>query len=181
VNTCSAFENNGGKKRIIKERETRTKERKNKEQERRQEARKGNKIKRSGSHYEILGISKDACFVEINCAYRSEELCWHPDKCPDDDAKEYFDLVTAAYNVLVDKEARSAYDHALEHATGGTSEPVIDGKNDPSIDGKDDPSIDSDGKSEDVVDGENDPVVDLPTLGGEGEEEKRKELEVDLR
>ena len=46
--------------------------------------------KMSPTHYETLGVSKDASESEIKKAYRSLSLQYHPDRNPSKDAKEKF-------------------------------------------------------------------------------------------
>ena len=62
-------------------------------------------------YYEILGISRDATKEEIEKAYRTLALKYHPDRNQDDPkAAEKFTEVTEAYEVLSDPEKRSQYD-----------------------------------------------------------------------
>ena len=61
--------------------------------------------------YKILGIERSASPAEIKKAYRSQSLKWHPDKNPDDEsAKEKFQDVASAYEVLSDADKRRKYD-----------------------------------------------------------------------
>ena len=64
------------------------------------------------SHYEVLGVSKDASQNEIRKAYRAAALRWHPDKNPDrrEEAEKRFVAIAAAHEVLSDEQARAAYD-----------------------------------------------------------------------
>jgi len=64
-------------------------------------------------YYDILGIGKSASSEEIKKAYRKQALEWHPDKHtgPDKEAAEKrFKEINEAYQVLSDREKRSAYD-----------------------------------------------------------------------
>ncbi|GAA1892419.1 molecular chaperone DnaJ [Paeniglutamicibacter psychrophenolicus] len=62
------------------------------------------------THYEVLGVSKDATGEEIKKAYRKLARKLHPDVNPGDDASEKFKLVTRAYEVLSDADKRANYD-----------------------------------------------------------------------
>jgi len=62
------------------------------------------------SHYETLGVAKDATPQEIKSAYRKLARKLHPDVNPSEDAAEQFKLVTRAYEVLSDQTKRSNYD-----------------------------------------------------------------------
>ncbi len=64
-------------------------------------------------YYEILGIPKQANEAVVRAAFRTKSLALHPDRNPDPDATEEFKLVTEAYEILSDQEARAAYDEAL--------------------------------------------------------------------
>lgn len=60
-------------------------------------------------HYEVLCVSKDATASEIKKAYRKLALQWHPDKNLENllEAKEQFQLVQNAYEVLSDPQERA--------------------------------------------------------------------------
>lgn len=61
--------------------------------------------------YETLGVARSANDDEIKKAYRKLAMKYHPDRNPDDkDAEEKFKEVQKAYDILSDKEKRSAYD-----------------------------------------------------------------------
>ncbi len=75
-------------------------------------------------YYNILGISKSASADEIKKAYRKQAVEWHPDKHKDnkEEAERRFKEINEAYQVLSDKEKRSAYDqygHAAFSPGGG--------------------------------------------------------------
>lgn len=66
------------------------------------------------THYEILGVSKDATTQEIKAAFvkRSKEI--HPDLNPDDpETHDKFVLVNEAYNTLSKVKSRREYDEFL--------------------------------------------------------------------
>uniref|UniRef100_A0A6M2DI37 DnaJ homolog subfamily C member 21 n=1 Tax=Xenopsylla cheopis TaxID=163159 RepID=A0A6M2DI37_XENCH len=72
-------------------------------------------------HYEVLNIPRDAEQAEIKSAYRKLALQWHPDKNLDqpDLAKEQFQLVQQAYEVLSDLQERAWYDNHREEILRG--------------------------------------------------------------
>lgn len=74
-------------------------------------------------HYEILDVSQDADGPEIKSAYRKLALKWHPDKNINNEelAKEQFQLVQQAYEVLSDPQERAWYDKHREQILRGSS------------------------------------------------------------
>src|SRR5438552_14861460 len=61
--------------------------------------------------YEVLGVSRNATDEEIKRAYRKLARQHHPDRNPGDkQAEAKFKEVTAAYEVLSDKQKRAQYD-----------------------------------------------------------------------
>lgn len=75
-------------------------------------------------YYKILGVSKDATEADIQKAYRELARKYHPDLNPDDKtAKEKFQQVQRAFEVLNDKQKREMYDRygpAFEQMGAGT-------------------------------------------------------------
>lgn len=68
--------------------------------------------------YELLNVSRTATAKEIKLAYFREAKKYHPDLNPNDpSAKEKFQRISAAYELLSDESRRRAYD-----ATGRTNE-----------------------------------------------------------
>ncbi|KAF1788853.1 Tetratricopeptide repeat [Phytophthora cactorum] len=65
------------------------------------------------THYDVLGIEKTATNDQIKKAYRKLALVYHPDKAKSSTHADLFKEMTAAYNVLSDESARSAYDREL--------------------------------------------------------------------
>lgn len=63
------------------------------------------------NYYSILGVNRNASPSEIQKAYRSLARKYHPDVNPDDNAaKEKFQEVQKAYDVLNDPEKKKMYD-----------------------------------------------------------------------
>jgi len=65
-------------------------------------------------YYKLMGISKNASEDEIKKAYKKLALKYHPDKNSDLDAAEIFRCIAEAYEVLSDREKRTAYDKYKE-------------------------------------------------------------------
>ena len=67
-------------------------------------------------YYKVLGIEKDATQEEIRKAYRKQAKRYHPDINKDDpQAKERFQEINEANEVLGDPEKRKKYDEYGEH------------------------------------------------------------------
>lgn len=65
----------------------------------------------SSDFYQVLGVNRNASAAEIQKAYRDAARKYHPDMNPDDKtAKEKFQKIQEAYDVLNDPEKRELYD-----------------------------------------------------------------------
>jgi len=79
-------------------------------------------------YYEVLGVAKNASADEIKKSYRRLALQWHPDRNKSADAEEKFKGINEAYEVLSDKEKRSAYDQFGHSAFDPNAGPFGGGK-----------------------------------------------------
>ncbi len=61
-------------------------------------------------YYEVLGVRREASPEEIKKAFRQQALKYHPDRNRDPGASERFKEINEAYQILSDRERRSAYD-----------------------------------------------------------------------
>ncbi len=75
-------------------------------------------------YYKILGVPRNATKAEIEKAYRQLARKYHPDMNPNDkNAKEKFQEVQEAFEVLSDPQKREMYDRygaSFQYAGGGT-------------------------------------------------------------
>lgn len=72
-------------------------------------------------YYEVLGLSKSASADDVKAAYKRLAKQFHPDVSKDPKAKEKFQEILEAYNVLSDAQKRQNYDqfgHAAEGFSG---------------------------------------------------------------
>jgi curved DNA-binding protein len=79
------------------------------------------------THYDTLGVSKDASQDQIKLAYRKLSKKYHPDvNSGSKDAEKIFLEVQEAYTILKNKTSREEYDRQLEkashHHTGRNAE-----------------------------------------------------------
>ncbi|CEP01267.1 hypothetical protein PBRA_001873 [Plasmodiophora brassicae] len=78
-------------------------------------------------YYKILGVNRDASEDEIKKAYRKQAMIWHPDKNADkpEVAKQKFQDIAEAFEVLHDKDKRAVFDRYGEE--GLKQAPVLQG------------------------------------------------------
>lgn len=80
-------------------------------------------------HYEVLGVPKSVNDNDLKKAYKKLALKWHPDKNLDnlEEAKEQFQLVQQAWEVLSDPHERAWYDdHREAILKGGIGQDYTD-------------------------------------------------------
>ncbi|KAF2182649.1 heat shock protein DnaJ, partial [Zopfia rhizophila CBS 207.26] len=61
------------------------------------------------AYYEILDVEEDANEADIKKAYRMKSMLTHTDRNKDVQAKEVFQRVNRAYEILGNKEKRKEY------------------------------------------------------------------------
>jgi len=60
--------------------------------------------------YEALEVGEDAQEAEIKKQYRKLSIKWHPDKNPGEEARQRFNAIRDAYEILSDPKTRMLYD-----------------------------------------------------------------------
>ena len=74
-------------------------------------------------YYSILGVNKGASSSDIKKGYFKQSKLYHPDKNKNPNAKEQFQKINEAYEVLQDPEKKKIYDQfgkeGLETMGGG--------------------------------------------------------------
>src|SRR5580700_7577026 len=68
----------------------------------------------SQTHYEVLGVPREAKEAEIKAAYRRLVLRHHPDRSKDPNAAQIFSRISQAFEVLSDPMERGRYDMTLQ-------------------------------------------------------------------
>jgi DnaJ family protein B protein 4 len=71
------------------------------------------------THYDTLGVSKDASDSELKKAYRALSLKYHPDRNSDAESTTKFQEINEAYETLSDENKRAQYDMELAGGMGG--------------------------------------------------------------
>eukprot|EP00045_Choanoeca_perplexa_P013507 m.153663 g.153663 ORF g.153663 m.153663 type:complete len:347 (+) comp16372_c0_seq1:119-1159(+) len=70
-------------------------------------------------YYKILGLSRDCAEEDIKKAYKKNAMKFHPDRNKAADAKEKFQEISEAYEVLSDKNKRAVFDQYGEEGLKG--------------------------------------------------------------
>ena len=68
------------------------------------------------THYNVLGIERNASDIDVKIAYRSLSLKYHPDRNPGGEAKMH--EINEAYEILSDSMKRKDYDHRIDMGAG---------------------------------------------------------------
>ena len=71
------------------------------------------------THYDILGVEKDASDADIKKAYRQLSLKYHPDRNKSDEASSKMQKINEAYNILGNSAEREKYNNELNGGGGG--------------------------------------------------------------
>uniref|UniRef100_A0A7S1ZAG6 J domain-containing protein n=1 Tax=Trieres chinensis TaxID=1514140 RepID=A0A7S1ZAG6_TRICV len=85
------------------------------------------------TYYDALGVTPDSDEKKIKRAYYVNARKWHPDKNNSDEAKEKFQKIGEAYQVLSDKKLRAIYDKKGEAGLSGDKTEVSLNAVDPSL------------------------------------------------
>lgn len=75
-------------------------------------------------YYRILNVNKNATQEEIKKAHRRLSGKYHPDNAGES-AREQFEKVQEAYDILGDEEKRAAYDRKLQGKESGQAEKQV--------------------------------------------------------
>lgn len=75
------------------------------------------------THYQVLGVAKNATAAQVRAAYRELARRHHPDVSRGDDATAVFARISAAYETLSDAERRREYDRSLERRSAPPTRP----------------------------------------------------------
>ena len=78
-------------------------------------------------YYEVLGVARGCSDEELKKAFRKLALEYHPDRNRNEGATERFKEINEAYQVLSDREKRSAYDRFGHAGVGQNGAQGFDG------------------------------------------------------
>mmetsp|Transcript_9601 Transcript_9601/g.20072 ORF Transcript_9601/g.20072 Transcript_9601/m.20072 type:complete len:447 (-) Transcript_9601:282-1622(-) len=84
-------------------------------------------------YYDVLGVQVDATESKIKRAYYIQARKYHPDKNPSEEAKEKFQEIGEAYQVLSDEKLRAIYDRDGEEGLSADKTDAATENLDPSL------------------------------------------------
>lgn len=84
-------------------------------------------------YYDALGVAVDAEDSKIKRAYYIQARKWHPDKNPSEEAKNKFQEIGEAYQVLGDEKLRAVYDREGEEGLSADKTDLATDNLDPSL------------------------------------------------
>lgn len=64
--------------------------------------------------YGVLGVSQSVDMIELKAAWKRMARSWHPDLCREPGAKEQFQAIQAAYEILSSPQKRGKYNAGLQ-------------------------------------------------------------------
>ncbi|BAO74244.1 J domain-containing protein [Winogradskyella sp. PG-2] len=76
------------------------------------------------NYYTLLKIEQSTTLYDIKKAFRREIAIYHPDNNKSEDAKDKFESLVEAFDVLSDTEKRKTYDELLNYQAK-TCKPVV--------------------------------------------------------
>lgn len=85
------------------------------------------------AYYDALGVAPDADEKKIKKAYYVNARKWHPDRNQSEEAKDKFQKIGEAYQVLSDPQLRAIYDKEGEAGLSGDKTEAAAGQVDPSL------------------------------------------------
>lgn len=67
----------------------------------------------SATLYQVLCVKQSATAEEVKASYRRLAKQWHPDRCKEKDARQQFEAIQHAYDVLGNENKRAKYNAGL--------------------------------------------------------------------
>lgn len=70
-------------------------------------------LNKKHNYYDVLGVESKATASDIKSAYYDLSLAYHPDRNQSEDAKQKYQLINEAYEVLGSYDSRKTYDRSV--------------------------------------------------------------------